>query len=253
LNGGSSGLDKLDQKFYSLFRPFGLNRGLTITTQQKTTQQKTTKQKILDAALVLFNEKGATEVSTKHLATALNMSPGNLYYHFGNKEEIIYALFTAYDEATKALFLLPSDNFLSMAHLEGLIEGNFTLQWQYRFLFRDLLTLLRRDPQLNSAYLLHRNLGFQNSRQLILLFAQNGIIAPIQDEQELETLNRLIWMISDFWLPSLELGGETVNPERFKQGIALLRRVSQAIPQTVDPKPQDQQTSPKSKTKEQHT
>jgi AcrR family transcriptional regulator len=199
-----------------------------------------TKQKILEVALNLFNEQGVTEVSTNHLAGALKMSPGNLYYHFRNKEEIIFALFTAYDQATKVLFLLPSDTFLSMAQLEGLIEGNFALQWQYRFLFRDLLTLLRRDPQLNSAYLLHRNLGFQNSRQLILLFAANGVIAPLQDEHELETLNRLIWMISDFWLPSLELGGEPVTPERFKQGVTLLRRVSQAIPQLEDLKPQDQ-------------
>ena len=185
-----------------------------------------TKQKILDTALSLFNQKGATDITTNHLASALSMSPGNLYYHFSNKEEIIRALFNAYDDASKILFALPQDEVLSIFNLERLIEGNFELQWEYRFLFRYLMTLLRRDSELNASYLIHRNHGVENSRQLITLYARSGVIAPVRDEFELDILTRLIWMVSDFWLPSLELGGETITPERFRQGVALIRQIS---------------------------
>jgi len=185
-----------------------------------------TKEKILDTALTLFNEKGATDVTTNHLASTLNMSPGNLYYHYRNKEEIIRALFSDYDDASRVLFALPQEEVLSTLHLEQLIEGNFALQWEYRFLFRDLMTLLRRDPELQATYRIHRTHGFDNSRQLIVFFAHSGVIAPITDEFELDILARLIWMVSDFWLPSLELGGELVTPERFKQGVALVRQIS---------------------------
>ena len=51
-----------------------------------------TKDKITNKALELFNEFGTNAVSTNHIAKALEMSPGNLYYHFKNKEEIIQEL-----------------------------------------------------------------------------------------------------------------------------------------------------------------
>ena len=52
-----------------------------------------TKSRILDKALELFNERGTANVTTNHIAEALGMSPGNLYYHYRNKAEIVRGLF----------------------------------------------------------------------------------------------------------------------------------------------------------------
>ena len=49
-----------------------------------------TKEAIVITAIELFNEKGTAAVSTNRIAEAMGISPGNLYYHFRNKEEIIH-------------------------------------------------------------------------------------------------------------------------------------------------------------------
>ncbi len=47
-----------------------------------------TKARIVEASLELFNQHGERAMTTNHIAAHLGISPGNLYYHSRNKEEI---------------------------------------------------------------------------------------------------------------------------------------------------------------------
>ena len=58
--------------------------------------------KIIDASLMLFNEHGERSISTNHISSHLNISPGNLYYHFANKDEIIVQIFKRYRQERAA-------------------------------------------------------------------------------------------------------------------------------------------------------
>ncbi|MGE8356801.1 MAG: TetR/AcrR family transcriptional regulator [Microvirgula sp.] len=52
--------------------------------------------RIVSESLALFNEHGERTITTNHIAAHLGISPGNLYYHFRNKEEIVYQIFLQY-------------------------------------------------------------------------------------------------------------------------------------------------------------
>lgn len=97
-----------------------------------------TPERILAVALEHFNRYGEPQVSTHQLAAALRISSGNLHYHFRSKELLIVALFERYATALHAALARPDD-------LRDWIAGLFDVHWRYRFVLRDLATLLTRN------------------------------------------------------------------------------------------------------------
>ena len=53
---------------------------------------------IMNAAMQLFMEKGYTNTTTQDIVDKVNISRGLLYYHFKNKEDILYCLVEQYSE-----------------------------------------------------------------------------------------------------------------------------------------------------------
>ena len=112
-----------------------------------------TRDRILECALELFNHNGEPNVTTLEIATELGISPGNLYYHFRNKEAIIRdlfeRLFARWDEA----FALPDDRPPTTTDLIRLVSANFAVMWDHRFAYRELIPLIRRDELLRRRWL----------------------------------------------------------------------------------------------------
>ena len=77
----------------------------------------TNKERIIETALELFNVRGVQRVSTNHIAEHLSISPGNLYYHFANKEEIVRAIFPRIEGAVHAAIVLPEEPPISAVYM----------------------------------------------------------------------------------------------------------------------------------------
>ncbi|PHR62533.1 MAG: TetR family transcriptional regulator [Robiginitomaculum sp.] len=107
-----------------------------------------TKQRILNAALTLLNEEGETAISAVDIANALEISPGNLYYHFKGKEEIIPALYDAFEEEMQIILQSGSKDMRSIE--DQWIFAYIVLEeiWDFRFFYRNLDSILDRYPVL---------------------------------------------------------------------------------------------------------
>ena len=116
-----------------------------------TKKPRRTAERILEVTLDLFNRFGEPNVSTTLISAELNISPGNLYYHYPAKDELINALFAAYERELTEL-LGASDNVRNVEDAWLFFHMLFELIWDYRFLYRDLNDLLSKNRRLETHF-----------------------------------------------------------------------------------------------------
>jgi AcrR family transcriptional regulator len=110
-----------------------------------------TAERILETTLVLFNRFGAPNVTTAQISAELGISPGNLYYHYPAKDELVNALFERYRLAIDTL-LEAGPEVRDVEDAWFFLHSVFELIWQYRFLYRDLNDLLSNSLLLETHF-----------------------------------------------------------------------------------------------------
>jgi AcrR family transcriptional regulator len=96
-----------------------------------------TKQRIIETARQMFNRRGVPNVSTNHIAEQLEISPGNLYYHYKSREEIVDHLFNDYQAAVEPLMADVSSSIADIDDFWLYIHLVFELTSKYSFIYRD--------------------------------------------------------------------------------------------------------------------
>lgn len=91
-----------------------------------------TKDKILEKSLELFNNQGVHNVGVRDIARTLEMSPGNMSYHFPKKEDVILALMEKMSEGNSICFEAYRQKEPSLLAFVALYEAMFTNQFAYR-------------------------------------------------------------------------------------------------------------------------
>jgi len=117
----------------------------------QTKKPRRTAERILDTTLDLFNRLGEPNVSTTLISAEMGISPGNLYYHYPAKEELITKLFDRYDHALTDL-LRAADEVADVEDAWLFFHMLFELIWAYRFLYRDLNELLSNNRKLETQF-----------------------------------------------------------------------------------------------------
>jgi len=159
---------------------------------------RNTRERILITALALFNHHGEPHVTTNRVADEMEISPGNLHYHFRTKADLIEALFERYEQRMLDLLATPE---AGEAHIEDIwlfLHLVFETIGEYRFIYRDLTDLCGRFRGLRQHFQGIVRLSMQTARHLSEGLAAQGQLEA--SPEELDAMVRNIVLVSTFWL-----------------------------------------------------
>lgn len=188
-----------------------------------------TKDKIVLAALELFNERGERNVSTNHIAAHLGMSPGNLYYHYRNKSDIIYEIFKNYELLVDSYLHVPADRGIVIEDLITYLDAVFNGLWAYRFLHRDLEHLLDSDERLREDYRRFTLRCLKGIQSIVSAMEQSDIYQPMEEQQrKSKALN--IWLIVTNWMTYLK----TIQSGNDEEHVLNQKSIQHGVYQALD-------------------
>ena len=176
-----------------------------------------TRQRILDASLAMFNAQGEPNVTTNHIADELEISPGNLYYHFRNKDDIIEQLFAVYEQRMDAALSSPSGRLPGLEDVWLQLHLVFECIWDYRFLYRDLVDILSRNRRLRLRFARSLKRADEQAHQVMRGLVQAGVMRASADEVDAAATNILV--IATFWMNYAAARGDKDERASIRDGI----------------------------------
>ncbi|MFT7372307.1 MAG: AcrR family transcriptional regulator [Oleiphilaceae bacterium] len=156
-----------------------------------------TRDKILHKSLELFNRLGEPNVTTLLISDELDISPGNLYYHFKSKTDILTEIFGWYEFEMNQLLEAPS----TVTDIEDqwfflhLIFENIA---KYRFIYKDVVNVLERYAEIKQRFQKIILKKREASLKILSTLQQQGSLKA--NDSELEALCEHIVLTATFWL-----------------------------------------------------
>lgn len=178
-----------------------------------------TRERILQTSLQLFNEYGAPRITTNHIADEMNISPGNLYYHFRNKDEIIYHLFMSYEKKISDALQVPQSRDLNMEDMWLYLHLVFESIWEYRFFYRDLDNIVSRSRKLRLRFKRILERKIKTAGAIFEGLVQTGIIKATAEE--IQALATNVAVVATYWINfyNIRHDNQNSNDNNLGQGV----------------------------------
>lgn len=157
-----------------------------------------TRERILETALDLFNHEGEAATTTNAIADTLDISPGNLHYHFRTKQSLVEALFERFEQR---MLVLLSDGAPDRVEVDDawlFLHLVFEAIAEYRFIYRDLTDLCHRYDGIHRRMRGILKLSMQTAELMFGGLTRSGNMEI--DSETRSTLVRSMILVSSYWI-----------------------------------------------------
>jgi len=186
-----------------------------------------TRERLLELSLRLFNDIGEPNVTTTAIADEMNISPGNLYYHFRNKDDIVNALFEQFEREIEQLLEAPTQRQVNVEDAWLFLHLLFESIWRYRFVYRDLNDLMSRNRRIETHFKSILERKARAARALCEGLAGAGELSA--NPTEIEALATNMVVVTTWWLSYEYVRNARRFAEPDYQGAALARGAYQVL------------------------
>jgi AcrR family transcriptional regulator len=177
-----------------------------------------TRHRILVASLLLFNEHGVPRTTINEIADEIDISPGNLHYHFRRKSQIVDALTAEFQADARKVLQPPESDTVSLDDFWWFLHHLLELKGAYRFMLTDTEALADEYPSVASV-LRHFARGLNAMFELyVIALARNGLLAV--DMKTVRSLARNLTVIALMSERYDELSGVHQDPDEAAISIA---------------------------------
>lgn len=175
-----------------------------LSANKETAASMQTKDRILRAAIDAFNHSSYSRTTTHEIAAAANISPGNLYYHFRNKEKIVKEIFHRMEIFSEQKWyergpLNSKNGFIDFIRF---FFGNIE---QYRFFFREFSLIVESVPAMDKLWKIRWNSLMKAMRQAVTLWTEAGILKGFKSQNEIDAFIESCWVLTNFASVHVEL------------------------------------------------
>jgi AcrR family transcriptional regulator len=153
--------------------------------------RRDTRTKILVASLSLFNERGEPNTTTNEIANEADISPGNLHYHFHKKSLLVEALLAEFQADVRRALQPPTNDEITLDDFWAFLHLLLEVQTAYRFLLRDMETLVSTYPKVSRA-LKGFAKGLTATMQLYIEALRRNAVLAIDDRDVPVTCRNLV-------------------------------------------------------------
>ncbi|NIJ46057.1 AcrR family transcriptional regulator [Wenyingzhuangia heitensis] len=171
----------------------------------------TTKQKILKTSLDLFNQQGLYKVTLRRIAKEINISQGNLNYHYKKREDIIETLYFSLVADIDKTMLNINQNQINVKTLHQLSSAVLHLFYEYRFFLLDFTQIMREQPVVKTHYNQLVKIRKQQTLDLFNTLVANKLMRNEQFKNEFDDLYTRIQILSDFWMSSITIENTLID------------------------------------------
>ena len=180
------------------------------------TSQKT-QERIKAKAISLFNEFGTGNISIGRIASEAGISRGNLQYHYADKQELIRAIYQ--DIAREVLSNWEGDDRQpTVRHMAEMFVRQFDYVWRYRFMYREMVGLIRADAELALRVRDNRARRIEAVIKFFKALVENRVLKKTRGDESLRYLVMVTWIFCDNWLNFIEIQGNEINSEILQEG-----------------------------------